>query len=478
MSLNEIMKKLVKDFDKESLSHDKIQKILDSLEEGHKFIIRLIQDKNNYARLKSGKIFDGHIDSNKKGYLSSHNFPITLEILNKELLPGGKVHVPIMGSETPRLVYHAICPELENFTSLVVWLMSNSSKIAWNFIADLVEKEDDSKILQFSEKCGIELPNIIHPNLDRDSKLVNRTMYESLYDWKYAYYLFDDGYTIMSQNSPINYRRLILDEQTKEESFVGIRTTIGRVSSIKSDIIEVWTPCLNQKPRKWIWDLPKNFDKSQLKQNQLYFFQIFKKTGEKNIETFVKRVEIADPIDIVSMFLSQSLYLLYLGTGRLKLLNTNQFEKLFNIFYDNTKKFVFRSSEELDILENTNWKFIQNIVTNDFTKWIDNELYFEPPLLRRKISEYVLPKKELIIKQFDLSLSKFEHNCFETIPYDHDGNRLFSSRKELSQFNKIYDFIHFLLRSKRLILGIEQNPNKLHQRDEQITWLKNTIRIN
>jgi len=478
MSLNDIMKKLVKDFDKESLSNEKIQKILDSLEEGHKFILKLIHDKNNFERLRVGKIFDGHIDNNNKGYLSSHNFPITLEILNRELLPGGNVHVPIMGSEAPRLVYHTICPELENFTSLIVWLKSDSSKTAWNFIADLVENEDETKVLQFSEKCGIELPNIIHPNFDRDSKLVNRILYESLYNWKHAYYLFDDGYTIMSQNSPINFRRLVLDEQTKEESFVGIRTTIGRVNAIKSNTVEVWIPCLNQKPWKWEWDLPKKFDKSQLKQNQLYFFQLFKKTGEKNIETFVRTVDIADPIDIVTMFLAQSLYLLYLGKGRLKLLNTSQFEKLFKIFYAQTKKFVFRSKEELDILEKTNWKFIQGIVTNDFTKWIQNELYFEPPLLRRSISEYTLPQKELIIKQFDKSLSTFSHNCFETIPYDDNDNRLFSSRKEMSKFDKIYDFVHFLLRSKRLILGIEQNPNQAHNRDKEISWLKNIINSN
>ena len=477
MSLNETMKKLVKDFDKESISDEKIKKILDSLDEGHKFIIKLIQDKKNFETLRTGKIFDRNIDNNKKGYLSSHNFPITLEILNRELLPGGKVHVPVMGSEAPRLVYHAVCPELENFTSLIIWLYSKSSKIAWNHIADLVE-EDETKVLQFSEKCGIELPNIIHPNSDRDSKLVHKTLYESLYNWRYAYYLFDDGYTIMSQNSPINFRRLILNEQTKEEAFVGIRTTIGRVSSIKSHTIEAWTPCLNEKPRKWEWDLPKKFDKSKLKQNQLYFFQLFKKTGEKNIETFVRTVEIADPIDIIHMFLAQSLYLLYLGNERLKLLSTLQFEKLFKTFFEQTKKFVLRSREELDILENTDWKFIQNRITNDFTKWIDGELYFEPPLLRRSITDYTLPQKELIIKQFDKSLSTFSHNCFERIPYDEKGNRLFSSRKEMSKFDKIYDFIHFLLRSKRLILGIEQNPNQPHNRDKEIQWLKNLINSN
>jgi len=48
----------------------------------------------------------------------------------------------------------------------------------------------------------------------------------------------------------------------------------------------------------------------------------------------------------------------------------------------------------------------------------------------------------------------------------------------LGKLNKIYDFTHFLLRSKRLILGIEQNPNFLHQRDEEISWLKKIINSN
>lgn len=478
MSLNEIFKKIVKDFDNESVSKEKIDKILDSMDEGHKFILDLIRDKKNFERLKSGRIFDGNIDDNKRGWLMTHNFPITLEILNRELLPGRKVHIPNMGTQAPLLVYHAICPELENFVSLIVWLNSESSKNAWNHIADLVEQEDETRVLQFSEKCGIQLPNKIHPSFDRDSKLVERTMYESLYNWKYAYYLFDDGYTIMSQNSPINFRRVVLDQTTREESFIGIRTTVGRLSSINENTIEVWTPCLNNIPRKWKWELPKKIDKSKLKINQLYFFQLFKKTGEKNIETFVRAIDVADPIDIVGMFLAQSLYLLYLGSFRLKLVNTNQFEKLFNIFYNQSKNFCSRSKGELELLENMNWKFIQNGFTNDFTKWIDNELYFFPPILRRYISNYTLEQKEIIIKQFDQSLFTFNHNCFEKNPYDKNGNRVFSSRMEMSKFDRIYDFIHFLLRSKRLILGIEQNPNRFHERDEETYWLKNIVNSN
>ncbi len=217
MSFNEILKKLDKEFDEELFSNANLTKILDQINEGHMYIIRLFKDKNNYERLKHGRIFDGHIINDKRGWLSAHSFPITLEILNKERIPGHAVHIPSMGgSKSDLLVYHAISPELENFVSLVVWLNSKSSKNAWNKILELIEKQDNSKVLQFSEKCGIELPNTIHPGHDQNSKLVEKANYDSLYDWRFSYYLFDDGFTINSFNSPLNYRRVFLDEWTQD----------------------------------------------------------------------------------------------------------------------------------------------------------------------------------------------------------------------------------------------------------------------
>ena len=478
LSFNEILKKIDKEYDKETFSTENLNKILNQINEGHQYIIRLFQDKNNYERLKYGKIFDGHIDNDKRGWLASHSFPITLEILNKERIPGHAVHIPSMGgSKTDLLVYHALCPELENFVSLIVWLNSQSSKNAWNQILELIEKQNDTKVLQFSERCGIELPNTVHPSNDRDAKLIEKIHYDSLYDWRFAYYLFDDGKTIMSFNSPLNFRRVILDEWTQEESFVGIRTTIGRLSSIKDNSIEVWTPCLNDKPRKWEWKISKSFDKSSLIKNRLYFFKLYKKSDENNVSTFVKETADAEPIDIIWMFLSQSLYLLYLGTFRLKLLNSNQFEKLFCFYYEQISNFCSRSTFELSSISKLNWKLMKEGVTQSFTLWIDDELYFLPPILRRYMSKFNNENQKIIIKQFDQSLYSQNHNCFEKNPYDKNGNRLFSSQRELAKLDRIYDFTHFLLRSKRLILGIEQNPNQMHFRDEHILWLKNKINV-
>jgi hypothetical protein len=476
LNLNEIIKKIVKDFDKIPVSQEELDKILEQTPQGHQFILSLIYDKKNFERLKQGKIFDNHINADKRGWLYSHNFPITLEILNKEKVPGRSVVIPSMGgSKADLLVYYALCPELENFISLIVWLNSQSSKNAWDQILDLISQKTNSKVLQFSEKCGIELPNMIHPSGDRDSVLVEKTLYESVYDWKFCYYLFDDGKTIISHNSPINFRRVVLDEWTKEESFIEIRSTIGRINSIANNSIDVTVPCLFEIPKKRSWLILKKLDKSRLEKNNLYFFQLFKKTGIENIEIFVREFEKARPVDIVGMFLSQSLYLLHLDSSRLKIMNKKQFEKLFNYYYNQVSKFCFTNKEEISSMDRLDWFGVHFGYADSFTQWIGDELYFLPPLLRRYISHYNPEIRVEIIKKFDESLHNQNSECFDKIPFAKNGNRMFSTRQELAKLNGIYAFLHFLLKSKRFILKIGQNPLQIHQRDEEIKLLKNKI---
>ncbi len=123
MNLKEAVNKIKKDFDAKKLSGEKIKKILDEIDGEYQFLTTLPRDLNNFERLKMSKIFAGVTDNSRRGWLDFHRFPITLEILNKEKVPGGKVVIQNWGGqETNLLVYHGLCPELENFISLDVWL--------------------------------------------------------------------------------------------------------------------------------------------------------------------------------------------------------------------------------------------------------------------------------------------------------------------------------------------------------------------
>ena len=132
MSFDEVAEILVKDLVKEEITFEELDKILEKTEQGHSFFKHWIKDRRNFQKLKSNPVFHGHISDNKRGWLESHNFPITLEILNKVLTPGGEVAIHAFGGEKKDLlVYYALCPELENFISLIVWVDTKSSMNAW-----------------------------------------------------------------------------------------------------------------------------------------------------------------------------------------------------------------------------------------------------------------------------------------------------------------------------------------------------------
>ena len=469
MSFEEIAKLLIKDLVKEKISFEKLEKILENTEQGHSFFKHWIKDRQNFQKLKANPVFHGHITDSKWGWFELHNFPITLEILNKVLAPGGKVAIHGFGGEKrDLLVYYALCPELENFVSLIIWVDTKSSMNAWMKISDLVTQKDDQRVLQFSNKCGILLPNRIHPSHDQESTLVSKEFYESLYDWRFAHYLFDDGKTIVSHNSPINFRRMILNEWDKNESLAEIRTTIGRLIQIKRDTIEVSIPSIVGPPLNRIFKINDKL-KEQLKENSLYYFQIFKVAGSENIETHVRDISDASSVDIVGMFLAYTTYLLHLGNMRLNVLTANKFEKLFKLYYKQSARFCERNNDELDAMNHLDWKTIQFGFTNSFTKWIGSDLYVVPALLRRFLSKFESETADTIIQKFDESLSSKNHFCFTNIPYNSQKNRMFS-RMEKGKINKFYDYINFLINEKRFILKIGQNYHP-HQRDEQLSWL-------
>ncbi len=285
----------------------------------------------------------------------------------------------------------------------------------------------------------------------------------------------------MSHNSPINFKRIYLDSKTKDETFVGIRTAIGRLISIKNNIITVSIPCLNDKERTFEWEFSKRLDKTNFQENKLYFFQIYKIVGESELETHVQHMEEAEPADLLGMFLSQSMHLLYLGTSRLKLINQKQFKKLFLYMYNQVCRFCVKNIDEISSMDSLTWITIQPGFTRTFTRWIENDLYFVPPLLRKHMENNNLEPeiKNFIIQRCDEAFFKKNIDCVSENPNElltKNGNRIFSSRKEIGKINYIYHFIRFLLAEKRFILGVQQNPEYIHNRDIEINWLKNKFK--
>ena len=120
MNLKQAVSKTTVEFEKSGYDVTKLDEIMNKIDYGHVFIKTLFSDLNSYDDLKKAPKFLSNILEDKRGWLAIHHFPITLEIMNKERLPGKDVYISSLGKEKSLLIYYGLCPELENFMTLVI----------------------------------------------------------------------------------------------------------------------------------------------------------------------------------------------------------------------------------------------------------------------------------------------------------------------------------------------------------------------
>jgi len=472
MTFTEALLKFTSSFEASNYDISSLTKIIESLEQGHHFVKQYQSDLVEFEKIKRNEKFHFYLKENKWGWLENHNFPITLEILNKEAVPGKQVSVRIMGGQRRTLViYYAICPELENFVNIVNWVDSQSSKNAWIKIRELINNQHD-EVLEFSKSCGIRLPNKIHPGFDRKAKLVKKEILQYLYDWKKTFFLFDDGYAVSSHNSPINFKKIFFSPE-KETTFIDLRTTIGKFHGKTPDGFNILIPTLFGEAQFHEFILSdRDFPLSKLSSTKLYVLQVFHRSGKQNIEDHITKIEEAIPNDLLGMFHAVSCYLLYLGNQRLKILNKTTFQKLFSHLFNQVSNFLNNNGISTEKINELDWKNIQDGFTSQMTRWID-DLYYIPPLLRKTFDEYHNPAlRDFIVKEFDLALANKKSICFEEIPFNEQGNRWFD-HKSMGKFNRIYSLIHFLLEEKRFINGFTRFY--MNNREREYTMLRKLL---
>lgn len=469
MNFTESIVKFTTNFEASNYDTSSLTKVMDSLDEGHHFLKRYQEHIVDYQVFKKNPMFNSFIRENKWGWLKGHNFPLTLEILNKDAVPGKKVSVKIMGFQRRTLViYYAICPELENFVNIVNWVDSESSMNSWKKIRDLI-KNQGCEVLEFSKSCGIRLPNKIHPGFDRNPKLVKKEILQSLYDWRRSFFLFDDGYAISSHNSPINFRKIFFGID-KETTFVDIRTTIGKFLEPTLDGFKILIPTLFGKFQSHDFVMSDaNFPKSKISSNKLYIFQIFHKSGEKNIEDHIIKIEEINPKELLGMFHAVSCYLLYLGDMRLRILNKKSFQKLYSHLFTQVSNFLMENNLPHENLKETDWIKIQEDFTSPMTRWIE-DLFYVPPLMRKTFDDHPNPLlREFLLKEFDSALAEKRPTCFEKTPFNEQGNKWFN-REIMGKLNRVYSLVNFILNQKRFINGFGRF--KMNNREREYNILK------
>lgn len=408
-----------------------------SIDEGKAFIRKLIFDFSNQNRL----LMKHSLKQDRRGWLKNTPFPITIEILNRHETPGEEVHIR-KGHMGFIVVYYGLCPELENFVSITLWPQSNTSKIAYKKIYMIVKNDTENKdVLKFSQNYGLQLPNSVRPYNDLELDTIPKPSHA--YDWKLAPYVKDGGDSIKAHVSPLNFKKVYLDQIRHITSYVDVKTIIGRIVSINDKFIEILIPTLfgkwlnyRAKVSTEISDLIKNFGTCSLNH-----FLIMRQSSD-NVDTVIKDIYPAGPVDLIAHLLAYILYSFRINFNSLRLISLEEYERLYQRCVSLTMKFCRREQNQSSPMINS--KMVFEGYLSHYFRIIDDYIYTIP------CNQYHLSNK--ILKMYDDNL------CTNTdfmgsgprLIFDEDGMMI-----KPQTYRRIFKFIRFFNEYNRLLKNNE-----------------------
>ena len=409
------------------------------------FIRKLIKDQIKIEEIL--KNFNIHVNS--FGVSGTSLFPLTIDIINREQMPGKWKWYGY--DEALCVVYYGICPELENFVSLVLWPHEsnnpeyvNVSRKAYRRIYELIIDDTyHQKVISLSGNYRLSLPNEIRPYR---SEIKSIPKPKAVYDWLYVPYLKEVGETILSHKSPLNFTRIFLRNPNNElvTKYVNFKTTVGKFIWKRKSVAKFRLIYLTE--RKYYtpyeigihWTILNKFE--NIKKDDLVALLVGEVIDGKP-QAILIDIEKIKPIDVFSHIMLFKLYEKFLENKRLFLMSWDQFEKFFGEHLKLTKNFCRGLDDSIGFDINYFFKFYLGY----FIKRIDNDIFYVP---------FILNKVNLDdIKLFDKRLEEHKRNLFDNpLIFDEKGN----IRRDIGELQRRYDLLRFLITMKLFVYkGVE-----------------------
>lgn len=377
-----------------------------------KFIGSLIKDRSIILNFFSKR------DLGIKGGISGKGLPITIKILNKN--DENPAMQKYTGFDSRWLVvYFGISPELENFTSIVMWPSESVvSKKCYETIFNMLK--DERRTLKLEGSYYLILPNELHPQHVQEIGIKKDD--EAFYNWQYFPFIKDVGETLGKPISATNYRKVLLRDRNGNliEDYITIRVTVGAIIEIKGNELKVKVPFLNQTPHSFIFQLRYNVDARALEKDRLYYFLLIERAGEKKLEIF--SIENAEQIDALAHIISFELYKRFIAlvtgdeyrqyiilkdsiVGKIECKNPydlfeictiDKCKEMFNSYKYLIYKRIYPTrmedsrlfSSQIDI-----WEFIYTTYLSPYFKINDkNKIYYSPPIFKHDLHDFLCEK--------------------------------------------------------------------------------------
>lgn len=415
----------------------------DKIEEGKFFVRRLMNDFCSFKDIieTSELSFDG------RGWLQNNPLPVTVEILNREETPGEEVHIR-KGYRNTIVIYYGICPELENFVNIILWPQSKTSNMAYRSIYDLVTKDSErERVIRFSKKYSLQLPNTIHPGNDNEIDTIDKPRH--VYDWEFVPYLKETGDTILSHTSPLNFKKVYLDETRSLKSYVNLKVTVGRIENLGKEHIQILVPSFY---RSWLSYRAKLLEfggRADLQVGSLYHFLIMERLDE-NVEDVVIMASTASPADLLGHMLSMALYNLRIRRQRLRIITMGEYAQL----YEKCLSIVNNFSRQEGLAGSHLWtpENIFHAYLSSFFRVVGDYIFYIP--------NNQFQMKDKILELYDERLSQNATSISEGggLVFDEKGMKI-----DLRPHAKIFLLVKLMTRLKYLLTWNENRQYLFHR---------------
>jgi len=360
------------------------------IKEGKNFLRKLIEDKRALSQLLKEK----GILMDEKGIKGEKLFPLTVDIINREEIPGEDRYT--IGGMRLCVVYYGICPELENFVTIVLWPEESlHSRETFEKIREIVTKDKNTEcIIKFLGNYRLTPPNEVHPFWTQDIVVLRKPKW--MYEWQHVPYLKEIGDSIRLFKSPINYNKIFIESMTGERNvkFVNIKVCVGIVIEKTRKEIKLKLPYIKFHRKFYVAKLYhkiENIDK--IIKGDKVIFMVFE---EVNGHPIVYRIEKIESLQMLAHVLSYILYTRYLKLKSLKILTKSEFKEIFN------KCLHLMRGYCKDLSDSSAQFFKDDLILSGylspFFKEIDGYIYYIPSIL--------MDKTEIDIAAINLLLTK------------------------------------------------------------------------
>lgn len=395
------------------------------------FIWKLINDKNKLDEF----IKKFNINLDKLGISGTELFPITIDVINREKMPGSYKWYGY--DESLCIVYYGISPELENFVSLILWPHESTnqsyisaSREAYRNIFNLINEDSKhEKVIQLSGNYRLNLPNEVRP-FRSEIESINKPSF--VYDWLYVPYLKEVGETVLTHKSPLNFTRIFLTEPNNNiiTRYTNFKTTVGKFIEKTSSIAKfrliqtdynAFHPIYEVSIHHSIIDKFKDISKGDL--ISLLIGEII----DGKPQATLMGIEKIEPIDVFSHIILFKLYNIFLEKQRLYLMTWDEFIELFNKNLKITENFCRGLGKSIGFDIDTFFEFQLSY----FIKKINDNIYYIPFILSnlqdeklKLIDECLSSKKKNIFDKYCLN------NNFKILEEDKEGNLIFCDKRK------------------------------------------------